>query len=286
MPYRLPSRHTQPQGQVIHFLLQNVPPPADRYIAPTDTMELRVKNPIVDVNITVGVRLLDTFGLVQSTSTTYNVKAGGTGTKPLQVQISEGFLLGAVIQVDKAVRGQCFVQLILVRGQAKQATILGEVLLQDYVTTTDDLSFPQSPIRSSLDGKGNIYSITGPDPGGANTAVVPVPLGVRWYVKHARIQELTSVADAFFAIMLTISDGTGTPLHFNQGEDVDAITAPVTYDFNDNAPQNGIVNVIPMTYSGGVLGGGSVQVQIVDRFGASTSVGPLTITVEEFVEDQ
>jgi hypothetical protein len=286
MPYILgPPRARNPHGQIVQFQLNPALPPADRYVSPNETMELRVFNPSTDVVLNVGTRFIDTIGQLQNVSSPYTVKAPGTGTKPLSVQITECFLLGALIEVVQAIRGQCFVQLYLLRGQAKQPSILDGLLCQGYVSTVDLLGYPQARPESSISGRGWVHSVEGPDPGGASTAVVTVPDGVRWYVKNARV---TVTADDFpqqTRILCQILDADGNVLHDASGFGDEGVTAPYDVAWIDGAFSSSLVDLVfPMTMSGAVLAGGSVQVIAANAGGGALSLGPLRVTVEEFVE--
>lgn len=75
--------------------------------------------------------------------------------------------------------GQTFVIVQLVRGREGGTEILG-TLLQGYVTSTQGLGWPGSPIESSLAGPGYVRSIQITLPGPSNQIHEVVPTGARW----------------------------------------------------------------------------------------------------------
>lgn len=286
MPYILgPPRRTQPHGPAVYFQLNPVLPPAERYVSPNETMELRVACRSQDVVLTVATRIIDTFGLLQNLTSQYTVKAPGTGAKPLLVQISECFLLAALITIDAAIRGQCFVQLVLLRGQAKQPPILGDILVQGYPTTSDFIGYPRSPLESSISGKGWVHTEIGVDPAGPGPAIVTVPDGVRWYVKNARFDLISADNPNVLKYFLTIKDKDGNVIHDASGPGGEGMPPGSTITFVDQGGSNNIgIAPYTMTLSGAVLAGGTIEGSVFDVDGGAFVIGALRVTVEEFVE--
>jgi hypothetical protein len=81
------------------------------------------------------------------------------------------------------------------------------VLLQGYVTDTSRLSFPGSPIRSSIEGPGVLRSITGTNPAANAEISETVPTNARWRVHAIRFTLVTDANVANREVALTLDDG-------------------------------------------------------------------------------
>ena len=75
--------------------------------------------------------------------------------------------------------GQTFVIAQVVRGTGAAAIVLG-TLLAGYITSTQALGWPGSPIVSSLDGQGVVRLILGTTPAAGAEIIETVPSGARW----------------------------------------------------------------------------------------------------------
>lgn len=111
------------------------------------------------------------------------------------VQLAIGFPLNVQVfaQAGTPTVGQCFVQVQIVYGDGAAAFPLATVL-QGYVTTTQSLSWPGSPIVNSLEGSGALInrSLANGGPGVDPGFVVPV--NTRWSVIGYRGDFTTSAA--------------------------------------------------------------------------------------------
>lgn len=98
-----------------------------------------------------------------------------------EFDIGEGYLLSAVVfaEAGNPVIGQAFVKVEIIRGSGAAATLLG-VIMQDYITASQGIAWPGSPIRNSWDGKGVTVASTGAFPGAGAVISQSVPLGARW----------------------------------------------------------------------------------------------------------
>ena len=88
----------------------------------------------------------------------------------------------------------------LVRGVGAAAIVLG-TLLAGYVTTTQALGWPGSPIVSATEGEPAVRSFVGTTPAAASEISESVPTGARWELVSL-VTQLTTSAVA----------GTRTPL--------------------------------------------------------------------------
>lgn len=124
------------------------------------------------------------------------------------VQLGAGFPLNAEVfaLAGTPTIGQCFAQVQIVRGRGPAAVPLATVL-QGYVSATQALSWPGSPIVDSLSGAGALRSIAiaQPAPGAEVTQLVPA--GARWQVISLIGQLNTSAAAANRFPSAFLSDG-------------------------------------------------------------------------------
>ena len=89
--------------------------------------------------------------------------------------------------------GQTFVIVQVIRGAGAAAIVLG-TLLQGYVTSTQGLGWPGSPIQSSIEGGGYIRQVTGTMPAAGANISETVPAGCRWELQVLNVLLTTSAA--------------------------------------------------------------------------------------------
>lgn len=124
---------------------------------------------------------------------------------------TEGFIVGVVVgPVGVALtRGQCFVQVSVVRGTgANQVTTLG--LVADYVTSTFPPSWPNGTYRSSTEGPGWTHVAVGPAPGPGAFPSIQVPQNGKWRVISAFYNWQSSAVAGARAMGLIIAEPAGT----------------------------------------------------------------------------
>jgi hypothetical protein len=102
-----------------------------------------------------------------------------TVDKPL----GDGFLLNlsAVVTSGAPLIGQTYCMIQIIRGFTGATILLGG-LLGGYVTTSQHLAYPGSPIESSISGGGVIRSFIGTNPGFQSEISEAVPTGARWHL--------------------------------------------------------------------------------------------------------
>lgn len=119
---------------------------------------------------------------------------------------------GAVLNVGVFVasgavkRGECFIELALVRGLGGATFTLG-TLVQGYVSTAGALAWPGSPLENPTDGSGVIRAATFAVLGGAELGVT-VPTNVLWRLLSVAGRLTCSAAAGTRAPILTINNGT------------------------------------------------------------------------------
>lgn len=98
-----------------------------------------------------------------------------------QFTVGPGFILNVSVVATNVtlVSGECFVSLRLGRGFTGGITYLGTIS-QGYITNSQGISFPGSPIQLSTDGPGVLRQFSGTDPAVSIELDETVPTGARW----------------------------------------------------------------------------------------------------------
>lgn len=164
-------------------------------------------NSLAGVTVTVRMRFLGLDG--REVDNTFDVVPNTNRTKATNdFPLGLGFPLNiiAFASVGAPTIGQTFIQVQLIRGLGG-ATLPMATLLQDYLTASQTLTFPGSPIRTSIEGNGAVRLITGTTPGAGAEISETVPSGARWMILALRAVLTTSVAVANRIPRLTLDDG-------------------------------------------------------------------------------
>lgn len=199
-----------PYGPQVTFLTHNVPPPAERYLGPSDQIILSIRVPYGVAAVTIGVRLLTLRGEVMPIREIY-VNLTSPPLLPILKALEpiEAFLLDAIVTATGVQRGQCFCQLLAKRSAGAAQTFTGALLAQGYVSDVDALGFPQSQPESSLAPPGFIRIVPF-NGGGASTFNFPVPPGVRWVLLALAVQNTsTDPGPTGIRIQLSVLDAGG-----------------------------------------------------------------------------
>ena len=118
------------------------------------------------------------------------------------------FVTGATPQI-----GQVFVIVQIIRGISGATFLLG-TLLQGYVTSTQGLGWPGSPIQNSRDSKPRLRTIVGTTPAVGVEISETCPSGVVWLVRGVRMNLTASANVATRTAGLDFFNGsTGEDFH-------------------------------------------------------------------------
>jgi len=95
--------------------------------------------------------------------------------------LGDGWLLNLTVTsgATSSPYGATFARVQVVRGLAGSGIVLG-TLCAGYVTSAQPIAFPGGRVRSMIEGRGNIRSITGTNPAAGVDWAETVPTGVRW----------------------------------------------------------------------------------------------------------
>jgi hypothetical protein len=108
--------------------------------------------------------------------------------------------------------GQTYVLLQLIRGLSGATIVIG-TLLGGYVTATQALGFPGSPIQSSIEGGGYARQLTGTTPAAGAEVNETVPTGARWRLNYFQAFLTASAAPATRAPRLSFNTGSPALIH-------------------------------------------------------------------------
>jgi hypothetical protein len=158
---------------------------------------------VVSVNAAAGV-VVGINGRFRNSDGTITPLRHGHTPATNRTTVTSEFTLGIGAVLDLTVfatsgaplKGQTYVLVQLIRGSGAAAVVVG-LLLGGYVTATQGLGFPGSPIISSTDGEPAARTIIGATPGAGAELSEAVPTGARWEVLtiHARMVASGTVAN-------------------------------------------------------------------------------------------
>jgi hypothetical protein len=193
----------------VTFKRFNVQPPGNEYVTLDDVLLLSIWSPTAISTVRLSVRVLSPDGQVDPRFETRNVQTIGAAPFQLELRNMEGFLLSASVTSPDAPRGQVFVTLEIVRGRGTADLTRGAILLAGYPDELRSVGYPESPARSSLDGRGLMRIVTGAVPAAGAEILDAVPAGRQWILRAARFQLTTAAAVANRVVGLAIDDGAG-----------------------------------------------------------------------------
>lgn len=145
-----------------------------------DVLRIKAANALVGGRIVVNGRRLTSEGTIEPFSFVHVPNADRTVTTTVHpLGVGSLLNLAAFVEGSTPSVGQCFVIVQIVRGLTGPQVLLG-TLLQGYVTSTQGLGWPGSPIQNSLDTGGYIKSWVGAGFGAGAEWRETVPTGARW----------------------------------------------------------------------------------------------------------
>lgn len=136
------------------------------------TFSVVVLNVVLDIRRPNGEHLRTTYTFSPTSDMSETV---------FSLPLPEGELQSCVVYIQNqyVLRGQCFVRAVIHQGTVWQGQP-HVVLFADYVTTAAPLSFPGSPVRSSVDGTGYTYVVAYTLDSSYTLFDVKVPAGYVW----------------------------------------------------------------------------------------------------------
>ncbi len=148
----------------------------------TDDDNLRVEsvNSLAGVVIAIQGRRIDERGFTVPFVFTHTPKSDRT-VATSNFKFGRGALLNLTVfaSAGAPLSGQTYVVVKLIQGLTGATIVLG-TLLSGYVTATQPLGWPGSPIVRSTDGEPALRTITGTTPGVGTDFSETAPTGARW----------------------------------------------------------------------------------------------------------
>lgn len=162
------------------------------YTTGEDSLRVTSYNAASGVHLKINGRLLDSTGNAKSTSWDQTPNTDRSA-KVTDFSFSGTTLLNLTVFADQGTPqlGQTFVTVQLVRGTGGAALVLGTIL-QGYVTSTQAMGWPGSPLQTSTDSGGYYRVINGAFPGAGNEITETTPTGARWEIVGMRLNLATS----------------------------------------------------------------------------------------------
>lgn len=123
-------------------------------------------------------------------------------------QLGAGWLENLTVRVSSGapMLGATFVTVDVVRGRGGAAIVVA-TLAAGYVTARTPLAWPGESAARSIDGAGNLRSITGTNPAAGAEISETVPTGARWRLRSLRATLVASAAAANREVSLIVDDG-------------------------------------------------------------------------------
>lgn len=178
------------------------------YISPEDTLYV-VAWSSVAVTLTVNVRILPPSGPINIGLMTVQV-AAARSPQVFALPAGEGFVLAAVIQAfttNNLRRGQCYVDMLFIRGSITGSGQYTQSLLAGYPTAQTPLFYPFGKVGDSFADRGNMRSIVGTTPASGAEISETVPAGAVWRLSLFSFSITTTAAAGSRNPVLVIDDG-------------------------------------------------------------------------------
>lgn len=173
-----------------------LPSPSQFYLTGEDRLRVVSVNSLTGVSLKVQWRTANSDGATIPNSVDHTPNSDRS-VKTQDYELGTGSLLNITVfaSAGSPRYAQTYAMVQLVRGFGAAAVVLGTILA-GYVTTTQALGFPGSPIASSLEGGGLIRTIQGATPAAGAEFRETVPTGARWQLLGAQASLATSATPA------------------------------------------------------------------------------------------
>lgn len=198
--------------------------PFQFYTTGEDNLRVVTSNSLVGVRLKIQGRFIDSAGRIGAASWDHAPTSDRSVTHD-DYSLGVGAVLNLTVFASAGTPqiGQTFVIVQLVRGIGPAAIVLG-TLLQGYVTSSQGLGWPGSPIQSSIEGGGYLRTIAGATPALGAISTETVPTGARWQLLTYRARTTTNALGGPRGGNVLISDGANllvqsiNPLVINPSE--------------------------------------------------------------------
>lgn len=178
-----------------------------------DSLRVTVINSAPSVRVAVQGRRIDQAGTILPIA--WSVAPSSNRTPTTRVfPLGVGAMVNLAVWASEGspVVGQTFVIVQIVRGHTGATELLG-TLLGGYVTGTQGLGWPGSPIVSSTDGEPYVRHILGTTPAAGAGIIETVPTGARWQLLGLRFQLSTSAVAVTRYVAVGAGSGSVAPYY-------------------------------------------------------------------------
>lgn len=183
---------------------RSITTPFQFLVSGEDNLRVRVWDSAAGQTLIISGRAVDREGEIGI----FNQPIVLSGTRLVQTKVfhlSPGYVLSVSAELPEGLveRGQCFVQVDLVRGLDGPLTTLG-TLLQGYVASAGGLAYPGSPIVGPLEGPGYYRVLQGTIPAPGAQIAEPGNTNALWTVRGFRSALTTNatVGNRYAALLL------------------------------------------------------------------------------------
>ena len=281
-----PSSEVTSRPPLAKITRELVQPPSRVYLTLDDRLYIRSRNSLAGVELRIAGRLLKPDGWIVPFN--FDHTPGTNRSASIErFTMAEGFLLSCIVfpSAGAPSRGQTFAEVGFLRGRADNASVV-DVLARDYVSEAEPLAFPGARIRSSVDGRGAIRSITGTDPVAGAEVLEVVPTDAFWRVRSMNVSLVSDATAVARVVRATIDDGSAVYFQsnpeFTQGA---SLTSEYTMGaFGGGAGLNSAFLRVPLLVdtlmpAAHRIGTDTVSLQAGDNYGAPQ------LLVEEWIQD-
>lgn len=192
--------------------------PVEFYTTGEDNLRILSVNSQTGVSLKVNARLVTIDGTIDSASWDHTPNTNRT-VKATDFALAPGAVLNLVVFANAGAPqiGQTFVIAQLIRGLGSSAIVLG-VLFSGYVTSTQCMAWPGSPIVSSTEGEPFVRNITGAQPVLGGAIVETCPANTRWELVTVNALVTTgAVAGNRFAEFVVATQTVAVGIYPNAG---------------------------------------------------------------------
>lgn len=267
-------------------LLRSGAAAAPFYVSGEDNLRTIVRTSVV-VTVTVEGRFLDRCGTITPFVHNFTIATVTRAAVTNDARLGEGWILSIAARVTTGTPqvGQTFVQLRVVRGNGAAAINIG-TLAQGYATESDDLAWPNSLVRSSVEGPGVFLRSPIASPGAGGNFLTTVPARTRWRPTMVNFQLVTSAVAGNREVVIAFDDGAAVIALIPAG--VTQIASETrTYTFFHAAPRGAgtislhVIAPLPML----TMMAGWDLLSTVSGILAGDQLSVISVTVEEWIED-
>lgn len=276
------------QTRKAQFLTTGIAPPSPFYVELNDVLRLVVWNSLANVKVLLMGRFMLTDGTIVPFATSF-IPTSDRVANTFFLPMGEGYFLDIVAQssipTPGPIRGQTFAIIDILRGGQINA-LRTAVLASDYLVDGVAISWPQSPIRQSVEGPGFIQSLQIANPAAGANWIATVPTNARWRIRAATFVLVTSAAVATRIVELDALDNAGNILNVFPPFSSQAASLNFRYNVSNvtanPAPDNTQVN-IPIYADLQLMAAWKFQ-SAVQAIQAADQLSSIFLTIEEWIE--